>query len=268
MSQKYNILLTQTATQNLFSIPLDAERKGCRMKIEKVNENQIRCTLTREDLASRELKLSELAYGTEKAKSLFRDMMQQANFEFGFEAEDIPLMIEAIPLNAECIVLIITKVEDPEELDTRFSRFAPSSDEEEEEGDDMNFQPSEDIMNLFHKLQNDRAAKAEAASQAPACETECTRIFRFDTLAQVMEAASLITGHFHGASALFKDERCDRYLLLLTGTKEASEEFDKTCNVISEYGFLQRTVPCSYAFLLEHYEALISDNAVEALGNS
>ena len=104
----------------------NAERKGCRMKIEKVNENQIRCTLTREDLVSRELKISELAYGTEKAKTLFRDMMRQANFEFGFEAEDIPLMIEAIPLNAECIVLIITKVEDPEELDTRFSRFAPS----------------------------------------------------------------------------------------------------------------------------------------------
>ena len=100
------------------------------MKIEKVNENQIRCTLTREDLLSRELKISELAYGTEKAKTLFRDMMRQANFEFGFEAEDIPLMIEAIPLNSECIVLIITKVEDPEELDTRFARFAPSVTED------------------------------------------------------------------------------------------------------------------------------------------
>ena len=42
------------------------------MKIEKVNENQIRCTLTREDLAERQIKLSELAYGTEKAKMLFR----------------------------------------------------------------------------------------------------------------------------------------------------------------------------------------------------
>ena len=106
------------------------------MKIEKVNENQIRCTLTREDLVSRELKISELAYGTEKAKNLFREMMRQANFEFGFEAEDIPLMIEAIPLNAECIVLIITKVEDPEELDTRFARFAPSVTEESEDEDD------------------------------------------------------------------------------------------------------------------------------------
>lgn len=67
------------------------------MKIEKISDNQIRCTLTRADLADRQLQLSELAYGTEKAKSLFRDMMQQAAFEFGFEAEDIPLMIEAIP---------------------------------------------------------------------------------------------------------------------------------------------------------------------------
>ena len=59
------------------------------MKIEKLNENQIRCTLTHADLAARHLKLSELAYGTEKAKSLFRDMMQQASFDFGFEAENI-----------------------------------------------------------------------------------------------------------------------------------------------------------------------------------
>ena len=94
------------------------------MKIEKINDNQIRCTLTRDDLNNRQIKLSELAYGTEKAKELFRDMMQQAAIEFGFEADNIPLMIEAIPLPNECIVLIITKVEDPEELDTRFAKFA------------------------------------------------------------------------------------------------------------------------------------------------
>ena len=83
------------------------------MKIEKVNDHQIRCTLTRADLADRQLKLSELAYGTEKAKNLFRDMIQQASLNFGFEAEDIPLMIEAIPLNSDCIVLIITRSKTP-----------------------------------------------------------------------------------------------------------------------------------------------------------
>ena len=95
------------------------------MKIERINENQIRCTLTKQDLDNRQIKLTELAYGSEKAKSLFRDMMQQAQIQFGFEADNIPLMIEAIPLSTESIILIITKVEDPEELDTRFSKFAP-----------------------------------------------------------------------------------------------------------------------------------------------
>ena len=49
------------------------------MKIEKVNENQIRCTLTKQDLADRQINLRELAYGSEKAKGLFHDMIEQAN---------------------------------------------------------------------------------------------------------------------------------------------------------------------------------------------
>ena len=40
------------------------------MKIEKINENQIRCTLTKSDLEERHIRLSELAYGSEKAKDL------------------------------------------------------------------------------------------------------------------------------------------------------------------------------------------------------
>ena len=93
------------------------------MKIEKLNDNQIRCTLTRADLADRQLKLSELVCGSDKAKSLFQDMMKQAASEFGFEAEDMPLMIEAVPASSDSIVLIITKVDDPEELDSKFSKF-------------------------------------------------------------------------------------------------------------------------------------------------
>ena len=99
------------------------------MKIERINENQIRCTLTSFDLSVRNLNLVELAYGTEKARKLFREMIQKASNEVGFEAEDIPLMVEAIPLSPESIMLVITKIEDPEELDTRFSKFTPASEE-------------------------------------------------------------------------------------------------------------------------------------------
>ena len=103
------------------------------MKIERINENQIRCTLTSFDLSARNINIVELAYGTEKAKKLFREMIQRASNEVGFEAEDIPLMVEAIPLSSESIMLVITKIEDPEELDTRFARFSPAAEETQEE---------------------------------------------------------------------------------------------------------------------------------------
>ena len=233
------------------------------MKIEKVNENQIRCTLTREDLASRELKISELAYGTEKAKSLFRDMMQQANFEFGFEAEDIPLMIEAIPLNADCIVLIITKVEDPEELDTRFSRFAPSVTEDtDESGEDSS---ADEVLDLFRRIQNEEAASADAPAAPEENDTVRSRLFHMDSLNQVINAATVVGKHYHGFSTLYHEEMDAGYYLVLTQGAENRDVFDRVCNVISEYGIPKRSTPASRTFLEEHCKTLIADHALQSL---
>lgn len=95
-------------------------------------------------------------------------MMQQASFEFGFEAEDIPLMIEAIPVNADCIVLIITKVEDPDEIDTRFSKFSPSlSAEDDAAEDDITDHFSDDVLDLFQKIKNSAGAVSNTQNEEP-----------------------------------------------------------------------------------------------------
>ena len=80
------------------------------MKIERINENQIRCTLSNFDLSVRNMNLGELAYGSEKARNLFREMIQRAANEVGFEAEDIQIMVEAIPIENESVMLIISKI--------------------------------------------------------------------------------------------------------------------------------------------------------------
>lgn len=244
------------------------------MKIEKVNDNQIRCTLTREDLASRELKISELAYGTEKAKNLFRDMMQQANYEFGFEAEDIPLMIEAIPLNAECIVLIITKVEDPEELDTRFSRFAPSASESDgedyEELDGEQLEASEEVMDLFRRLHETPESGKEASGKKEAAtpgerKTPSVRIFQLDSLQAVFSAAQMTGFFYRGDSSLYKDEHTGKYLLMLSQGSMTLENFNKVINVLSEYGQLRKNQSSTSSYLEEHYAPLIRQNALQSL---
>lgn len=239
------------------------------MKIEKINDNQIRCTLTRADLADRELQLSELAYGTEKAKSLFHDMMQQAAFEFGFEAEDIPLMIEAIPASADSIVLIITKVEDPEELDTRFSKFAPSLSNEwdaKKESALSKLEGAEEILNLLSKVKEALPAKKNDSEKAETKEKKSAlRLFSFATMDSVIHAAKLLNGMYFGSNTLYKDSAMGLYLLALTQSDHTTNDFNRICNMLSEYGSLEKSSGASLAFLEEHCELLISAQAVQQL---
>ena len=247
------------------------------MKIEKINDNQIRCTLTHADLAARNLKISELAYGTEKARSLFHDMMQQAAFEFGFEAEDIPLMIEAIP-SADSIVLIITKVEDPEELDTRFSKFAPSSiADAKKKNTPGKLEGAEGLLDLLGKVQESfetqAAQTAKAASETSDDNTDKKdsgnniRLFSFPVMENVLKAAHLLAPMYHGSNTLYKDDQEEMYLLALAQSDHSTADFNRICNMLSEYGALESASGATFAFLEEHCETFLSGNAVQQLAN-
>ena len=233
------------------------------MKIEKINDNQIRCTLTRADLDDRHLKLSELAYGSEKAKSLFQDMMQQASSEFGFEADDMPLMIEAIP-SADSIVLIITKVEDPEELDTRFSKFAPSpSDTADAKKQTVleKLEGAEQLLDILDKVKN-AVAKVPETPPAP---KPSVRLFSFGNLDSVIEASHLLAPMYYGASTLYKDHKSELYLLAVTKSDLSDTDFNRICNMLTEYGSLEKASAASLAYLEEHCELIVSGMAVQTL---
>ena len=255
------------------------------MKIEKISDTQIRCTLTKEDLDSHQIRISELAYGTEKAKKLFRDMMQQAQIEFGFEADNIPLMIEAIPVSGESVILIITKVEDPEELDTRFSKFSPYK---KSKPDAMQFDGADNIIDIFQKLYEEtkKAASSKAQNKedekvsgdAPVSKTakdassdnskvsiSLVRLYTFHTLDDVIAVAHGLDGFYKGANTLYKDEN-SLYQLIVHQSSCSAEDFNKICNILSEYGSGRAFTKAGEAYLKEHGE-LISRKALQQLAD-
>ena len=251
------------------------------MKIEKINEDQIRCTLTKEDLARRGIKVSELAYGTEKAGALFRDMMEQAGEKFGFSADDVPVMAEAIPMNADCLVIVFTKVEDPEELDTRFSNFAPSVYYDEDSDDEDDEEDGEtDFAGLFsriqeggmsslldhdysgvHKLKTRMGSekKAESASRVE------VRMFSFELLMDVTRVAKQLDATYRGRNTLYHDKRTGRYVLVLYRNAREDKSFDKICLMLSEYGKEERAQAAGERYLEEHGALVIRDKALQTL---
>ena len=249
------------------------------MKIEKISENQIRCTLTRDDLSSRQIRLSELAYGSEKAKKLFQDMMEEAEYTVGFNSGNAPLMIEAIPTSTDSIVLVITKVDDPEELDTRFSRFTRSEEDTTEEK--PAFIGAEEVLDLFHKIYESRktenaptaAAKPQkerVSAPAPARRdreaVNLVQAFRFPSMDDLIAAAHSLAGVYEGANSVYTaEDREDGYLLLLHQSDYTPEAFNKVCNILSEYGRSEPVDPAREAFLAEHRPAMLADTALQTL---
>ena len=249
------------------------------MKIELINENQIKCTLTRSDLAVHQIKLSELAYGTEKTRDLFQDMMDQAFNEFGFEASD-SLMIEAIPVSMDCIVLMITKVDEPDDLDQGFSGLSniadlimQGSDQIEEETDKLD--ELIDSLSDDHFLENgvletptpdpQASPKPQPAAQVLKSSQPLERIFSFKDLSTVIEFAHKASGSFKGKSVLYKSPETNRYYILLVNSTRSVNKFGQVCSLALEYGSKEPTGFARGAFLEEHYDVIIPGGALQKL---
>ena len=277
------------------------------MKIEKINDRQIRCILTKEDLEDRKIRLSELVYGGEKARGLFRDMLVKAAEELGFDYNNNPLMVEAVPAGHEQLVLIITRVDDPEELDTRFSRFSADPNG----GKDNAFASladaltgADDVLNLLKRFTQARGVQGGSSSgerkdgkekdsgtqsipnsrkggrqnpdqknAAPAAMRQLTeeeiyqytRFYLFRSLENVILAAKGIGEGYEGENSLYKNPDDGAYYLLVRKMDTDPEQFNRICNVLSEYA-----MPMDYAtgmdeFFREHMKVILSGTALQDL---
>lgn len=265
------------------------------MKIEKINENQIRCFLSKEELDSRHLHLKELAYGTEKARALFQELMEEAFRQYGFIVENMPVMVEAVPLQDDSLVLIITRVENPEELDTRFSNFAPSvkSGGEDEGAKDSSSVLSQLLETIRRELGESPEKSAKRGSPAsgvdpqpgterssgqdsknpPAPESRKAQgvlhpepqLYTFHSLGRAADAACMVPD-FSGKSSLYRDPADSKYYLFLLPSEDTDAAvFSRVLSTFSEFGRSEYITPAREQYLKEHCEVLCAADAVARL---
>lgn len=216
------------------------------MKIEKLNDRQIRCTLTREDLESRQMKFSELAYNNTKARKLFHEVLMWASFEFGFEGMDTPLMIEAVPVSSDAVAVIITRVEELQSIQDIASeamRNATSTDVE----DASSNQTPEDISPV---------------TDGSIARTE---LYAFQTLQELIHLSHALSDDVICPNSLYRNQEDGQWYLIIRQGTFPIETFLQLGTVISEYGRQQNLRPFTESFLEEHFPLLIEDNALQVL---
>lgn len=241
------------------------------MKLERLNENTIRCVIDKSELLARHIDIEDMTYGSENTSDLFEEMLDKANVELGFSPNK-SLVIEAVPLIEGSIELFISKVDSPDELDVRFSKFSPTKqnkmfpaffemlegafDKLEEELRVQNMQGLQNI-NSNANLKEDMRKEDSYIS-----------IFSFESIDKATDASKRING-INFESSLFKDEKNKRYFLALSIDKNAEkdelEQFNKICNLLAEYGEKVQGMGYNLAYYKEHYQIIIQDDAVDKL---
>ena len=255
-------------------------------KIERINDNQIKCILTKEDLAARKISFRELTFGSAQANSLLRDMMQQASFQFGFEADDKPLMIEIVPMQSGMIVFVITKVVgnapaggDPadEMEDIPFAEADESAEKEEDSVvtdsettqslKNVSIPPSTPITRSIQDLLHEMfpAGKNNTARQAASSDNKENRCFVFNSLDNIFAASEALKDFACGDSALYKDTSTGDYYLLVHSKGLDAGEYKNLCMILSDFCSRSFKSGAYEAYVKEHFKAVKESMALQAL---
>ena len=91
------------------------------------------------------------------------------------------------------------------------------------------------------------------------------RLFSFATMDHLLQASQMIGNTYLDFNSLYKDNTENLYFLAVMQNEHSVNDFNRVCNMLTEFGTLERSSGASLAFLEEHCELLISNNAMQQL---
>jgi len=198
---------------------------GFGMKIEKINDNKIRITLTNSELEARNLDFQSLRYNTPEAQTLFFDMMKMAETEHGFHTANCQLFIEAASVNGGQFIVTITKLHD---------KVIPPIPKKKTVVPELKVKKKTLILNL---------------------------IYRFDSFEQICELANSKLLPVNLPTELY--EYNNVYFLSVKTANMEKDELKKTNLIISEFGELVQDSEMMAATLSEHGNRIMKQYALK-----
>lgn len=201
------------------------------MRIERVGENKIRIFVSYDDLEERDIDFESFNYNSPETQELFWDLMEQAEIELGFEAQESQLCIEAVTDVEHGFVITITKVEEEAEFES-IQKF---------------------IKNRYRK--KDLSLKKKAVR---ICSTLV--IYMIDSFDDLCVLSSLLLPLYTGRSKVYSLD--GQYYLVLGATETHVSNQKQFDSYLSEYADKMQNVDFLEGYLNEYGTRLIDSNAI------
>jgi adapter protein MecA 1/2 len=117
---------------------------------------------------------------------------------------------------------------------------------------------------LSSLLSDNTLAGGDGDSRA---DSPSLRIYSFNSLDMISEAARAVKNIFDGVNTLYKKPDTSQYYLVIKNDGSDSLAFSRACNVLAEYGTKIRQEYASEAYYVEHYEVICQDKALQVFSS-
>ncbi len=249
------------------------------MRFEKINENKLKIELTKEDLIAHNIKISDIAFGSDNSRKLLHDIMAQAFEELDFEPDNLPLVIEAVPTSGFSINIFITKIQDENELEENLGKVAKQNEKnidglsllekftnEFEQAVKNKYGEKENTDNSKEKetiINNEMSNKNQLLQQKSILE-KTDIIYKFSSLDDVIDLSHVLQECYSGKSVLYKHD--DIFYLLLNAKGYDKPDVVKLRLTLDEFGDFVSTHKVAQGFLNEHGSVILKSDVFKKLG--
>jgi adapter protein MecA 1/2 len=92
-----------------------------------------------------------------------------------------------------------------------------------------------------------------------------TRIYAFESLDDLIAISGILHPIYNGVNSLYKNPSSSTYYLVIYQSQHTPADFNKVCNLLSEYGQRIRGTAAKEAYYAEHYNCIVSQTALQRL---
>ncbi len=247
------------------------------MRFEKINENKLKIELTKEDLIAHNIKISDIAFGSDNSRKLLHDIMAQAFEELDFEPDNLTLLIESVPTSGFSINIFFTKIQDENELEENLGKVAKQN---EKNVDGLSL--LEKFTNEFEQAIKNKFGEKEITDNSKEKEVVNNKedinknqpqksilekteiIYKFSTLDDVIDLSHVLQECYTGKSVLYKHD--ELFYLLLNAKGYDKSDVVKLRLTLDEFGDFVSTHKVAQGFLNEHGLVILKNDVFRKLG--
>lgn len=232
------------------------------MKFTKIDQNTVRCVISKEEMESYNLDIEDFIKKNKKVKDFVELLIDKAGDEVGYEHSQGMMQLQLQPLPKMGLAITFSSKEiTPEELTEEITARI---------GEEI----TETFLETVSGLKENEGKKTEATVNSLEKKEKKVKkiaeevtipdlyICRFENLYNIGAFCKQVPEHFYVKGSIYKDEYNNVFYLAIERARCKREKFLYVCRLAMEFSYLDSCSGIRLAFLKEQYTCLARENAI------